>query len=81
MQQHTYEYKIKHLENANKALLEQLISTKKKREEASNNAGHLAEQNFYLQNCLCEVYTEIGNLTTENERLVLEKRHRVIYDA
>lgn len=69
-----YNSKIKALEEQNETLKKELLLSRKKRVEASNNAEKLAEENFYLENCLCEVCVEIHELRRENQDLMLQQR-------
>lgn len=64
------------LQTENEALKKLIIQAKKKRIEASKYAEKLAEANYYLENCLCEVYIEIHNLKRDNGNLVMNKHHR-----
>lgn len=69
-----YNSKIKALEEQNETLKKELLLSRKKRVEASNNAEKLAEENFYLENCLCEICFEIHELRRENQDLMLQQR-------
>lgn len=66
--------KIYALETENKLLKKQILQAKKKRKEATENAERLAESNYYLQNCLWDVYHNITNIKMENEELIREKQ-------
>lgn len=69
------DYKLAALQAENAQLKKLIIQAKKKRIEASYYAEQLAEANFYLENCLCDVYLEINNLKLDNGRMVAKKQH------
>lgn len=68
------EFRIASLRKENEELKQLIIQAKKKRLEASKHAKQLAEANYYLENCLCEVYNEINSLQRENTKLAMKKQ-------
>lgn len=70
MQRRTYDSKIKIIEAENAYLRREIISSRKKRKEASENAEKLAETNFYMENCLREANYQVNNLKDENKFLM-----------
>lgn len=68
-------YKITFIEARNEDLRKQIDVAKKQREEACVNAKRLAEENFHLENHLCDICMEIHELKVENERLIKKKQH------
>lgn len=66
------ESKLKAMTKENEELRENIKLSKKRRKEASKNAARLAEDNYYLETCLCEIFVESNNLKRENKRLLLE---------
>lgn len=59
-----------HVITENETLKEKINYAITRRLEASCVAKKLAEANFHLENCYCEICTEIQRLKEENEKMI-----------
>lgn len=69
--------KICEIESENYALRHRITIAKLKRKDACQNAKLLAEENFHLENKLCELCVQIHDLKMENEDLITKQQEQI----